>query len=331
MSPLANLDPRLVTAIVFVFGLLIGSFLNVVIYRLPAEESIVWPGSHCPKCNHTLQPWENLPIFSWLVLRGRCSACRSPISWRYPAIELLTALLWAAVAAVFGPTLQTLFLLVLVSLMIVIFWIDFDTQYIFDQTTFPGIALGLVYSYFITHQFWLALAAALYAVAAVSLVYGLSWLILREEGIGGGDLTLVAMIGAWLGLQGMILALALGVLFGALMGMAIVFAGYVRERFWAPVILATSVTALFVALGEFVCRQTFTFAAPTQPELHGAIGVFAALVGSSAGYFYTRLTRDRDAEKPRIPFGPALVLGGMVSLFWGDPLVSWYMAQMGPV
>ena len=209
LLPLMNLDPRLVVAIVFAFGLLFGSFFNVVIFRLPAEESIVWPGSHCPKCNHQLSAWENLPVLSWILLRARCLGCKAPISWRYPAIELLTACLWAAVVWVFGPTLQAAFLLVLVSLMIVIFWIDFDTQYIYDQTTFPGVVIGLAYSYFVTHQFWLALAAALYAAAAVSLVYGLSWLVFREEGIGGGDLTLVAMLGAWLGLKAMILALGL--------------------------------------------------------------------------------------------------------------------------
>ncbi|MDB5096092.1 MAG: pilD [Cyanobacteria bacterium RYN_339] len=329
MLSIANIDPRLVGAVIFVFGLMIGSFLNVVIYRLPAEESIVWPGSHCPKCNRSLHAWENIPVLSWLFLRGRCHTCRSPISWRYPAIELLTGGLYWAVFAAFGFTAQTAFLLVFVSLLVAIFWIDFDTQYIFDQTTFPGVALGLLYSYFITHQFWQALAAALYAVAAVSLVYGLSWLILREEGIGGGDLTLVAMIGAWLGLKGMILALMLGVLFGALMGMVMVFVGYVRDRFWPPVALAFGSTLVFFTATEALYR----FALPMTPrwEMHAAFGTFAALVGASLGYFYTRSTRDRDTEKPRIPFGPALVLGGMVSLFWGDALFTWYMTQMGPI
>jgi leader peptidase (prepilin peptidase)/N-methyltransferase len=332
MLLLANIDPRLVMAVIFVFGLMIGSFLNVVIYRLPAEESIVWPGSHCPKCDRPLEPWMNIPVLSWLALRGRCHTCKSPISWRYPAIELLTGVLFVGVYWAFGPTLQTAFLLAFAGLMIVIFWIDFDTQYIFDQTTFPGIAIGLLYSYWITHQFWLALAAALYAVAAVSLVYGLSWLLLREEGIGGGDLTLVAMIGAWLGIKGMVLALGLGVLFGALMGMAVVFAGYVRERFWAPVLLGVGSIVLFFSGSEAMYRSVFTPSISiAKPEAHVAIAVFATLVGASVGYFYTRATRDKDAEKPRIPFGPALVLGGMVSLFWGDPLVNWYMAQMGSV
>lgn len=329
MLPLANVDPRLVSAVVFVFGLLIGSFLNVVIYRLPAEESIVWPGSHCPKCDRPLQPWENIPVLSWLALRGRCSSCRSPISWRYPAIELLNALLWVAVYLTFGFTLQTLALLVLVSLMVVIFWIDFDTQYIYDQTTFPGVALGLLYSYCITHQFMSALAAALYAVAAVSLVYGLSWLFLREEGIGGGDLTLVAMMGAWLALKGMILALGLGVLFGALMGMAVVFTSYVKERYWAPVGLALASAVAFYALGMWTMAPLASSPA-SQLELRGAVGLFSVLVGASLGYFYTRATRDRDAEKPRIPFGPALVMGGLVSLFWGDQLTSWYLSQLAP-
>jgi leader peptidase (prepilin peptidase)/N-methyltransferase len=241
----------------------------------------------------------------------------------------LTGGLFLAVYAVFGFTWQTAFLLVFVSLLVAIFWIDFDTQYIFDQTTFPGVALGLLYSYMITHQFWQSLAAALYAVAAVSLVYGLSWLILREEGIGGGDLTLVAMIGAWLGLKGMILALLLGVLFGALMGMVVVFAGYVRERYWPPVALAAGVAVVFFAASESLFR--FTLPMPPRLEMHAAFATFAALVGASLGYFYTRSTRDRDKEKPRIPFGPALVLGGLVSLFWGDGLFNWYMASMGPI
>jgi prepilin signal peptidase PulO-like enzyme (type II secretory pathway) len=161
------------------------------------------------------------------------------------------------------------------------------------------------------------------------LVWGLSWLVLREEGIGGGDLTLVAMLGAWLGLSGMVLALALGVLFGAVMGMALVFAGYVKERFWQPVGLAVASTLVFWAVVEWLFASALPGGA--QPHLHAAFALFSMLVGASLGYFYTRSTRDRDAEKPRIAFGPALVLGGLVSLFWGDRLVTWYMTQMGPI
>ena len=134
------------TAIAFLFGSLVGSFLNVCIYRLPKEESIVFPGSHCPACGAAIRPWDNIPILSFLLLRGRCRACGSPIAWRYPLVECLTAILFAATVSRFGVTLLAATLLLFLSALVVIAFIDLDHQIIPNVVTLPGIPLGLLAS-----------------------------------------------------------------------------------------------------------------------------------------------------------------------------------------
>src|SRR5512136_2360764 len=126
------------------FGLLIGSFLNVVIHRLPREESLVTPRSRCPACHTPIRPWDNIPVLSFLLLRGRCRTCRQPISWRYPAVETLTGGLFILTVNTFGVTLETLFLLIFLSSLVAISFIDLDHQVIPNVITLPGIPLGLL-------------------------------------------------------------------------------------------------------------------------------------------------------------------------------------------
>ena len=130
----------------FLFGSLVGSFLNVCIHRLPREESIVFPSSHCPACQVPIRPWDNIPFLSFLLLRGRCRACGTPIPWRYPLVEGLTAILFAATASRFGATPLAVTLLLFLSALMVIAFIDLDHQIIPNIITLPGIPLGLLAS-----------------------------------------------------------------------------------------------------------------------------------------------------------------------------------------
>src|SRR6185436_16615996 len=130
--------------VAFLWGLVVGSFANVVIYRLPLEQSIVFPSSRCPRCGAAIRPWQNIPLISWLVLRGRCASCREPISPRYPAIELLHGAGFALIVATFGPRPFTLFLLLFYFALVVLACIDWDHQILPDVITLPGILVGLL-------------------------------------------------------------------------------------------------------------------------------------------------------------------------------------------
>lgn len=185
------------------FGAIIGSFLNVVIHRLPTDNSsIVFPASHCPRCQNPLSWYENIPILSYLVLRGRCRHCHETISMRYPVVELCMALLSAAIVQQFGLTITAAGYFIFCAGLLVIIWIDLQHQIIPDVISLPGIILGLIFSLVSPALTWqdsliglLLGGGVLYAIA---LIY---YLWRKQEGMGGGDIKLLAMIGAFLGWQ----------------------------------------------------------------------------------------------------------------------------------
>lgn len=191
----------LLSATAMLFGAVIGSFLNVVILRLPEEsQSIIFPASHCPHCKSSLSWYENIPILSYLALRGKCRYCKVKISFQYPLVELFTALLFAAVIHSFGLTLTALGYLIFCCSLITIIWIDIYHQIIPDCISLPGIILGFLFSFVNSSVHWqesliglLLGGGILYAVA---LFY---YLVRKQEGMGGGDIKLLAMLGAFLG------------------------------------------------------------------------------------------------------------------------------------
>ncbi|MHB1531612.1 prepilin peptidase [Acidithiobacillus sp.] len=219
-----------------ILGLLLGSFLNVVVHRLPQGESIVHPPSRCPQCGHRLRPWENIPVLSWLLLRGRCHACGVRISFRYPALEVLTAALTVLVAWEVGWELWLIPALLLSWALLALTVIDLETQLLPDRITKPGILLGLLLNATALIHPGLALVSPLEAVAGVVLGYGSLWLLAvgyhrwsGRHGMGGGDLKLLAMIGAWLGWQAVFLTLFIAALSGGVVAMAYVLAGKGRD------------------------------------------------------------------------------------------------------
>jgi leader peptidase (prepilin peptidase)/N-methyltransferase len=211
------------TFIAFLFGSIVGSFLNVCIYRLPRGESIVTPRSHCPGCGKLIRAWDNIPILSFLILRGRCRDCGQPIAWRYPLVEGLTGLLFALTVVQYGPTALAASLLLFVAVLVVIAFVDLDHQVIPNVMTLPGIPLGLLAGLAvggppILDRILGALTGAgfLYLV----LVYGSA--LYGQDAMGEGDLNLMALVGAFLGWKAVVVTLLVGCLSGSLVGLALI-------------------------------------------------------------------------------------------------------------
>jgi len=238
-------QPAIAVGCAFVFGLLIGSFLNVVILRLPARLEWRWqrdsremlgleepdaasapPGivvkrSFCPKCAHQLGAFDNIPLISFLALRGRCRFCREPISWQYPAVELLTGLAFAACVWHFDPGWQAIAALVFTAMLVALAGIDLHTQLLPDQLTYPLLWLGLLLS---TIGLFVDPVSALIgaAVGYLSLwsVYWAFKLLTGKEGMGHGDFKLLATLGAWCGIKGVLPIVLISAVLGALIGSA---------------------------------------------------------------------------------------------------------------
>ena len=240
----------------FVLGAIVGSFLNVCIWRLPLGESIVSPPSHCPACRTTIRARDNIPLLGYLWLRGRCHSCGARISLRYPAVELLTGLAAMLLLFHFGPSPTLAAYAVFVGALIVITFIDIDHQIIPDVISLPGVVVGVVVS---------ALGYGvplLDSLLGVLLGGGLLYLVAvgyhawtGREGMGGGDIKLLAMIGAFLGWRGVLVTLLLGSFTGAIIGIVLIVARGGNSRLpipFGPFLALGAVCALF--FGEALIR-----------------------------------------------------------------------------
>jgi leader peptidase (prepilin peptidase)/N-methyltransferase len=216
------IPPVLLPVVAGLFGLVIGSFLNVCIYRLPRGKSVVSPPSACGSCNRQLRWFENIPVVSWVVLRGRCARCNAPISMQYPLVELVTALLFAAVVAVTPPGPLLAARLLFGCALIVLFAIDLEHQILPNVITLPGIVIGLLFAV-AGPPGWRAsvLGAALGGGVLYAIAAGYYYL-RHEDGLGMGDVKMLAMIGAFLGWQQMLLTLVLASFAGALVGVCLI-------------------------------------------------------------------------------------------------------------
>jgi len=237
-----------VIVFIFLFGIVIGSFLNVCITRIPEEISIVSPGSRCPRCKTAIKPYDNVPVFGWLWLRGKCRACGEPISPMYPLIELSTGLLFVAAYLDFGITQATVKWVFFTCLVIVLTVTDLRVRMLPDAINWPGFAAGLLFSAFVPPNDGIAqfLGYRFFQVglpgAAAGILDGLigaafgSFLLLGlakaykaargREGMGMGDVKMMAMVGAFLGLRGTFLAILVGSLLGSVIGLSVVLALY---------------------------------------------------------------------------------------------------------
>lgn len=205
----------------FVFGAVVGSFLNVCICRMPKDESVVFPPSHCPQCNYLIRWYDNVPLLSYLLLRGKCRGCGTHISLQYPLVELLNGALTLLLFIRFGVSLTFLALFVFCSALVVITFIDIEHQIIPDEISLSGIVIGFVFSFFLPITSWLgSLIGILLGGGSLLLVaYGYQWFSGRE-GMGGGDIKLLAMIGAFLGWRAVPFVIFSASLVGSVLGVS---------------------------------------------------------------------------------------------------------------
>jgi leader peptidase (prepilin peptidase)/N-methyltransferase len=250
--------PLLLQIIVFVFGAIIGSFLNVCIVRIPKRESVLFPPSHCPLCNTRLRSYDNIPLISYLFLRGRCHFCGGPISPRYFVVELLMASLTVILFYWFGLDLAFFIYLIFLAALIVIAFIDLDIRIVPDAISLPGIGLGLA-SAIAYRQLslspWSTIPSPLNSFLGILLGGGILWSVAwmyqtftGKEGMGGGDIKLLAMIGAYLGWSSVLLTLFLASVSGSIVGLALMFIKGVDSKYalpFAPFLCLGALLALF--------------------------------------------------------------------------------------
>jgi leader peptidase (prepilin peptidase) / N-methyltransferase len=228
------IDPAFAAVLFALLGLCVGSFLNVCIYRLPRRQSLMWPASHCTACNRALSWYENLPVVGWLALRGRCRTCRTPISVVYPLVEVVTMAVFVAGYLLYGLTPLLAARLLFACAMIVLFMIDLEHQILPNAITLPGAVVGLVLSVFLGPG-WLSSLIGVIAGAGVLFAIMEGYARARGiEGLGMGDVKMLAMIGAFLGWPLMLLTLVLASFAGSCVGIALMLARRAGARTKLP-------------------------------------------------------------------------------------------------
>lgn len=252
-----------ISVMAFIFGACIGSFLNVVICRMPQGQSIVSPPSHCPACNHNIPFYFNIPVLSYFWLKGKCRFCNASISIRYPLVELVTGILSLGLFFKFGPVPTALFYFIFCAVLITVSFIDIDHQIIPDKLSLPGILIFSTSCIFVPQ---LQLGSVIWGILAgggilylVALFY---YLIRKHQGMGGGDIKLLAMIGAATGVKGVFFTLFTGSVFGTLGGVgAIMLTGNTQSRQtkipFGPFLSLGAI--LYVFWGDPIIRWYFNF------------------------------------------------------------------------
>ena len=235
-------------AIVAFIGLAIGSFLNVVVHRLPRGESVVSPGSRCPACGYALGAMDNVPVFSYLVLRGRCRRCGVRISPRYPLVELATAALFVLHYFVFGWTPLLAVRLLFAAALVALFAIDLEHHLLPDKITLPGIGVGLLASLFLPPGIRDALIGVIAGGGVLWLIGEAYYRYSGEEGMGGGDVKMLAMIGAFLGWELVIVTLVFSSIAGSLIGILLIVTRRGGMKYALPYGTFLSIAALVASL-----------------------------------------------------------------------------------
>ncbi|MDE2058805.1 MAG: prepilin peptidase [candidate division NC10 bacterium] len=231
-------------------GLVVGSFLNVCIWRIPRDEGLAFPGSHCPQCNGPISWYDNIPLVSFVWLAGRCRRCKAPIHWRYPLVEGLTAGLYLMTVLHFGFTIRTAFLLLFLSVLVVITFIDLDHGIIPHILSLPVIPIGLLASILTYDPPPLqAVTGAFVGAGLVYLVAVYAEVAFQRESMGGGDVNLLSMIGAFLGWRLMLVSFGVAVISGACLSLGLIAARVLsrKDRIpFGPFLALGAVVALFI-------------------------------------------------------------------------------------
>lgn len=294
---------RFYEVVAFIVGLNIGSFLNVVIARVPEGLSIVHPGSRCPRCQAPIRWFDNLPIVSWMLLGAKCRACRLPIPFRYPAVELLTGLLALAIAREYPPGPWAALLFGFVCLLVAATYIDLDHWIIPHVITWPGIVLGIVAGRFSPdHSMADAVYGALGGFGVFALVGIVGSRVFRKEALGQGDWWFLAMIGAFLGWKALLPVILLASLQGAVVGILLIVLGRGEK-------------------GPEASERGDSDAAASNPSPEASQPPETQPANGSS--------EDEDDWVPpenAVPFGPFLALAALEQLFLGDALMDVYVS-----
>jgi len=237
--------------LVFIFGTIIGSFLNVCIYRIPKDESILYPPSHCMNCNKKIKAYDMIPVISYMILRGQCRYCGEKIHLRYPILEFITGLLYVLIYINFGMGMEFIKYIVFISIMIVIGMIDFDTTDVYFKTTGTGIIAGII---FLALYFYMGLPIKTYVYGGVSAGIFLALIILiTRGGMGWGDVEIALICGLFLGFKYTVLMLFLAFIIGAIIGLVLILLGKKSRKDYIPfgpfIVIASFIT---VFLGQSI-------------------------------------------------------------------------------
>lgn len=325
----------------FIIGLCIGSFLNVMALRFLADEPIVLPPSRCPKCDTRLRPIDNIPVISYILLGGKCHHCKVPISIQYPLVELATGLLFCVTLWFFGFTWQTLFLCFMIANLIVIFITDLRESLIFNfNSIYMLIPAGIIYSLLnlggipgtaftldlgalvlhVPEAITSALIAMGIALAFFEGMILLSLVFFGTEGFGHGDTFLMMGAGAFLGWPLTVLALLLGFVAQTIPAIPMLVIQWIRNKQYVSLISG----ALAMLAGS---SPLFLMNAPLPPETKTLFSLIALVVSVISLIVFLKQVRTAQTFT-YLPLGPALVLGILVSLFWGNDIIAAYQGYL---
>ncbi len=315
-------------------GLAIGSFLNVVALRLLSKEDFVQGRSKCPKCEHLIAWYDNIPVISYILLGGKCRKCNERISIQYPVVEIITAVLFVVLVGTFGISLKTLFLIFLTCNLIVITITDIREKYIFDINSIPIIPIGLAYNFFNIGQnsaitvnifgisfndvFISAVIAAIAGAVFFEVFSRIGLLLAGEYAFGTGDSILAAALGAWFGWKLLIIILILSFISQIFVGVpAVVYSMHKDKDYksiWAMGTLLFSM--VFTFLGRY-------FTAKEEPFIALAMILLSFVIAGISIYFILKRARERQSYT-FLPFGPSMVLGAFIVMFFGANFIGYF-------
>ncbi len=325
-------DPIFLLVFAFLIGLCVGSFLNVMGLRLLSEESLVYPSSHCPHCKVPLRWYDNIPVLSYLALGGQCRQCKATISIQYPLIELATGVLFAYTVWQFGIEWQTLFLLFLIANLVVIFITDLRESLIYHVNSLSLVPAGLLYNFLnlgggqggipvdlayvqftIPGDFISAIIAVLGAILIFEGMILLSQLAFGTEGFGHGDTHLMMGVGAFLGWELGLLALFLGFIIQTIPAIPMLVYGWIQNKQYVS--LASGGCGVLFGLLPLVLVNL-----DLSPALISGLSLGAMILSLVALFVFLRQVKHSQSFT-YLPLGPALVIGSLIALFWGDPIL----------
>lgn len=342
-----------IQVLALVLGLIVGSFLNVLALRTLAEKSIVWPPSHCPACEKTLSPLDNIPVLSYILLRGRCRYCQAKISWQYPVVELATGIMFLAFYKSFGLSWYLLGMLIFGCTLITVTITDFREKLIPHDITYPSMLVGILFSATVRNDLMGAMAGigASYILFDFLAHYGLKFYLasygkdepaaedepaddlidesfhLRKsesedenldefEVMGGGDAVLAAVISAWLGWQRLSVAIVIGFIVGTLMG-TLLLIKHMRHAGLVREAIRPAIAGGIIGFA-LMAMPAVIMGVVTNISMAEMPWIMAGVLGAVGGALLGIISVGTRVSKP-FPFGPALAVGALVAIYW-DPI-----------